>query len=316
MNDDTSLFVDLEEAQKNRTRIDMLRGKPTKKDYGKSPKYQKLTRNFEELMSISDTALRRDPVAPLIDYVYNNILNPDIKNMIINRTIKSDLYIKLLNKILDNQTELSEARRASQSTDIIARQQGGLIPRDPAQIYANHLTDGILAIESGFTEVTVNKHLARGISGGDIADYAFVNKQMGSNTIAAKELRKGKIANWHLLIDIAHSIKYTIKGLTEVMLAVGCFDAEDIVGIVEDCESTVYEVARRKHWSNGYAWKQFWTDFVTANGEVDKTLDMFCANIFRHEWNEISNEGGDETTDTQFSLNQVSKILNKLYEIE
>jgi hypothetical protein len=224
---------------------------------------------FLKLMEPTDLEMSRVPATS--DPVYMTILNSDVRRKIVHRTMTEKTYLFILGKI-NNKQPRPGPWSGSHDIEEMFHKDFSITTLDR---YAAKLTDGILSVESGFSEATTKKHLKRGLDGRQIMDMGLTLKDKRTNTLATDEMRKHKVDDWGGLIDIARYTKCTVRFLCGIMEQIGSREVADLEGAVEEGEPEVVEFTIRAHRSMAKGWYMFFKTYASQGGLLDNTITVF-----------------------------------------
>lgn len=164
------------------------------------PLVQYFLKKYIDLMSQSDKIFCHSNLNE--DYVYQNIMNPQIRRKIEKRTMTEVEYDKLTKLLRDaeatqNKIELNSSSHSTESTALAVRQNNSIANLSDTK-RLNGLTDALLAVESGFTKRTVKKHKAHGVDAeGIIHERQLMEYEHTSAGLIHRIRESGRVSQEH-----------------------------------------------------------------------------------------------------------------------
>jgi len=233
------------------------------------PIVQRYLKNFVKLMETPRHKLIYNPAVES-DFVYSHIMNIDAKRRIEERKMTEREYLYITACLMRDLPQLPQA-----ATKALTLSQRGVGIYQPDN-YLNQLNDGILAVESGLKHRTVDKYLQKGFTGSQIVDAGSTMEYNRTTGQVARKLIASGITGWQEVIEISRDTGCSVAILLKIMDQIGTKDADDIVGLVDECHNSVVRYSEKKHVPVWKAWGILFVIYTkNGNGDVTQTLDIY-----------------------------------------
>lgn len=222
------------------------------------------------------------------DPVYAGVTNPDIRKAIRNRRMSEKTYTGILKQLKTIEPPSLLGPPASKA--LTTPQTGKLATYKEQERRLDDLPVSLLSVESGLGQPAIKALLSKGLSGSTIVDLGFTVKDTRTSSELVQRLIKAGIEDWEPVIDVSRRVKCSVKLLVAIMSDIGADSVEEIVGLVDEAGSTVFEFADDHRMSLGKAWYIFLMIYDTrANHDLNRALDLLTGEYF-WGWNEESGQ--------------------------
>jgi len=230
---------------------------------------QHLIQSYVKLVALSDASLGWNGDVT-IDPVYMMLLNPDLKDKIRRRAMGEEEYNRLLHTMA-----LAPPNPQDNQSKALAR-----VGRDISPYVAGRLANmppELLAVESGLTLATTNKYLEEGFSGQQIVDLGYSLHHLHTSSGIVRALIALGVDNWEEVLNIARTTHCPIHLIISLIRGTGRHDSDDLIGLLDECESAVTAYVDQYHTKWYWGWKNL-LDIYKEAGKCDttRTLDIFC----------------------------------------
>jgi len=239
------------------------------------PLVQYFLKGFAVLMSQHDSKIGINNGHIDSDPIYSGIMNPDIRNAILQRTMTEQEY-RRLEKILKNQMY---SLPSGQITTALVKQSREISPVQEVERKLDNISPTVLAVEADLHPQTVRGHRKVGLSGQEIVDEGFMITELETNASVIHALRKHNISQdqWGDIIDASRQNQIPVTMLLRTMGHLGVVDMQEVLNAVEELGDGVTEYAathRRRRKS------EIWYNLLNiysgvGRGDVYKTWDVF-----------------------------------------
>lgn len=226
------------------------------------------------------------------DPVYSGILNPDVRQAILQRRMDEKTY-RRIERLLKKTERKQLLLGGSTSKALTTAPPGKLAPYKEIDRRLDNQPPELLTIESGLNKQSVNRWLDHKLTGSQIVDLAFTARDKESSTSLVHRLMTSEVDDWPTVIDVARDIGCTANLILRIMREVGTTDVEEVVGMIEDAHSEVAEFAEKHRMNLQKAWYIFFMIYI-GNGSKDicRSLALFSGRFF-HNWNEDNGQYED-----------------------
>lgn len=251
------------------------------------PLVQRYIQNYLKMLS-TQPGINNDHIDS--DPVYANIVNPDVRKVILERRMDEKTYNHIYCQV--NKLEALALPGGFTTTEVAVRSQGKLVPYEQIRRRFDDLPPSLLAVESGLQTQTVKGMLERGLRGSQIVDTGFTMKERRTSSVVVERMIKQGINDYGKLIDTAREMQCTVKFILAIMEQLGPDNIDELATLVDTAASDISDFCSTRRVQPSRAW---YILLKIYNGEArqdaERALDIFTGSYWQNwrqdrDWHE------------------------------